>query len=163
MPPNRVEFIQGAQLAIRVGVAAALSLAVARLLKVQFPIYAMIAAVIVTDLTPSQSRDLGLRRLAATVVGAMCGAACGAVMPQALWSIGVSISLSMLVCHMLPARDGMRVAGYICGIVMLEHSAEPWIYAYLRMIETVIGIVVAWGVSYVPKLIRLPEAPQPKL
>jgi hypothetical protein len=43
MLPPRVELIQGVQLAIRVGVAAALSLAVAYLLKVQFPIYAMIA------------------------------------------------------------------------------------------------------------------------
>jgi uncharacterized membrane protein YgaE (UPF0421/DUF939 family) len=162
MLPHRLELIQGVQLALRVGVAAALALGVAQVLRLQFPIYAMIGAVIVTDLTPAQSRNLGVRRLAATVVGGICGAALSSALPQTLWSIGLSISLSMLICHLLRAQDGVRVAGYICGIVMFEHGAQPWHYAFFRVIETIIGILVAWGISYVPKLIRLAE-PSAKL
>jgi uncharacterized membrane protein YccC len=47
----------------------------------------------------------------------------------------------------------VKVAGYICGIVLLEHATEPHSYAFLRFLETVIGVLVAWAISYVPKLI----------
>jgi hypothetical protein len=55
------------------------------------------------------------------------------------------------------ARDGAKVAGFICGIIVLDHSPEPWVAAYSRFIETALGVVVAWLISYVPKLIRIEE------
>jgi hypothetical protein len=53
------------------------------------------------------------------------------------------------------------VAGYICGVIVLDRSLEPWHHAYSRLIETLLGIVVAWAISYVPKLIRLNEPTKP--
>ena len=51
------EFIhRGVQLAIRAAVAAGLSVAIAQLFNLQYPIYAFLTAIIVTDLTPSESR-----------------------------------------------------------------------------------------------------------
>jgi uncharacterized membrane protein YccC len=66
--------VSGIQLALRAVVAAGLSVALAQLCKFEQPIYAPIAAVIVTDLSPSHISKLGLRRLVATIVGAACGA-----------------------------------------------------------------------------------------
>src|SRR4051812_10807000 len=66
--------ISNAQLAIRAAGAAALAAAIALSLKLDHPIYAVLAAIIATDLTPRQSRQLGLRRLAATLLGALGGA-----------------------------------------------------------------------------------------
>ena len=43
-------------------------------------------------------------------------------------------------------------------IVVLDHSVEPWHYAFYRLIETALGVVVAWLISYVPKLIRIEES-----
>jgi hypothetical protein len=61
--PNEAKltvFTIGAQLAIRAGLSAGLSLALATALYMKHPLYAMIAAIIVTDLSPSRSRHLGL-------------------------------------------------------------------------------------------------------
>lgn len=61
--------------------------------------------------------------------------------------------MAMLTSHLLKAADGARVVGYICGIIPLDHSLEPWSYALHRFLETVIGILAALVIIYVPKLI----------
>ena len=44
------------QLAFRTAIAAGLAVAIAQLFRLEYPLYALIAAVIVTDLSPSQTR-----------------------------------------------------------------------------------------------------------
>lgn len=66
--------VSGIQLAFRAAVAAGLSVALAQLRKFEQPIYALIAAVIVTDLPAFRTSKLGQWRLVATIVGAACGA-----------------------------------------------------------------------------------------
>jgi len=151
-------FMSGVQLALRAAVAAALSIAIAQALKLEHPIYAFLAAVIVTDLLPSQSQHLGLRRLLATILGAVCGAALSPMLAPSPLGIGLGVLLAMLMSQLFRAQDAAKVAGYICGIVVLDHSTEPWHYAFYRLIETALGVVVAWAISYVPKLIRIEES-----
>lgn len=150
-------FVRGVQLAVRAGAAASLSLAIAKFFDLQFPIYAFIAAVIVTDLSPLQTRQLGLRRLVATVVGAVCGAVLSPLLPPGPLAIGLSVVIAMVLCDVLGAPEGAKVSGYICGLVVFYQSSEPWSYAFFRFMETGLGVAVAWLVSYVPKLIRAEE------
>jgi uncharacterized membrane protein YgaE (UPF0421/DUF939 family) len=124
----------------------------------QYPLYAFLAAVIVTDLSPQMSRQLGLRRIVSTIIGAIVGAALSQSLPSGPLSVGASILAAMLICQILRVSEGARVAGYICGIVVLDASIDPWSYAFYRCVETTLGVVVAWGISYVPKLIQLDDA-----
>ena len=146
--------MSGLQLAMRAGLAAGLSIAIAQFFKLQYPIYAFIAAVIVTDLTPARSRQLGFIRLVATVVGALLGATLSAAFPPGPVTVGVSIVLAMLACHLIRAPEGAKVAGFICGLVVFDHASEPFHYAFFRFIETMLGVTMAWAISYMPKLIR---------
>jgi uncharacterized membrane protein YgaE (UPF0421/DUF939 family) len=141
------------QLTTRASVAAVLALIIARWLELDFPIYAFIAAVLATDLDPATSQKLGLRRMFATVVGALCGAISSLMLPPGILSIGIGFFTAMLLAQMLGAGEGARVAGYISGIVLLEHGSEPWHYAFHRFIETAIGVAVAWLISSIPKLL----------
>ena len=145
------------QVAFRAALAAGVSVLLAQLCRFEHPIYALIAAVIVTDLSPSRTTKLGLQRLVATVAGASCGAVAGTVLGASAWAIGLSIFVAMAICHLLRVSDGAKVAGYICGIVMLAHGAHPWSYAFFRLIETSLGIGVAWLLSLVPRLIHVEE------
>jgi uncharacterized membrane protein YgaE (UPF0421/DUF939 family) len=153
-----VEIIKGLQLAVRAAAAGGISYAIAELFRLDYPVFAFAAAVIATDLTPRQSQELGLRRIVATIVGALCGAVLGLVVRPGAWTLGLSILVAMLVCQLLGARDGSRVAGYTCGIIVISESLDPWMHATLRFVETVLGVAVAWLISYVPKLIRIAEA-----
>ena len=140
--------------------AAGCAVAVAQFLKFEHPIYAFLAAVIVTDLNPSTSWKLGLQRLVATVVGAVCGATLSPLLPTGPIAIAVSILIAMLLCQVPQAREGAKVAGFICGIIVLDDSLEPWRTGFLRFAETVLGIAVAWFISYLPKLIRIDQSKQ---
>ena len=139
-------------MALRAAVGASLSFAIAQLLNLEHPIFAFTAAVIVTDLKPAQSREMGFRRLGATAMGGMTGAALSFALPPGPLSIGASVLVAMFLADMLGAREGAKIAGYICGLIVLEQSTAPWHDALYRVIETALGVSVAWLISYVPKL-----------
>ena len=84
------------------------------------------------------------------------------ILPADFWAVGVSVLIAILVSELLRAREGGRVAGYICGIIVLDQNLSPLHYATWRCVETVVGVGVAWIVSYVPKLIRVEEAMEHK-
>lgn len=146
------------QLALRAGLAAGLAAGSAQLLGLPFPIYAMIAAVIVSDLDPARTRNLAAQRVAGTVLGASLGAALAAL-SSGPGMIALGVCGAMLACHALRMGDAARLAGYVCGIVLLDHVSQPWAYAAHRLLETLLGLAIAVLVSLVPKLVRVEEDP----
>jgi uncharacterized membrane protein YgaE (UPF0421/DUF939 family) len=148
------------QLSLRAAVSAGLAVAIAELLRLQYPLYALIGAVIVSDLSPSQTRQLGLRRLAGSVLGATIGAAISQLLPSAPWAIGLSVLSAMFLSHLLHLEGAAKITGYVCGIVVLDHGAQPWSYALYRLIETILGVGMAILVSLVPKLLPTNQTKQ---
>lgn len=147
------------QLAIRAALAAGLSVAAAQLLSLPYPIYAMISAVLVTDLTAAETRKLALPRLAATVAGTLLGATINSVLPTSLWTVVFGILGAMLLSDLLRLRNAAKVAGYICGVVLIDHGEQPWFYAFVRMVETLVGLGVAVLISLLPKLVPSDRSP----
>lgn len=145
------------QLAGRSAIAAAVAVAIVQWLGTTHPIYAMIAAVIVTDLRPEQSRQFARNRFAGTVIGAGLGAAAVPWLGPSALAVLLTVSTMMMLCHALKLDGAAKVSGYVCGIVVLEHSGNAWHYAGERLVETLVGIGVALALSLVPKLIRVDE------
>jgi uncharacterized membrane protein YgaE (UPF0421/DUF939 family) len=154
MSPSPLRFVD-VQLSIRVALAAGLSVVAAQWLSLPYPIYAMISAVLVTDLEAAESRKLALPRLAATVLGTLLGATINSVLPVGVWTVAFGVLGAMLLSDLLRLRHAAKVAGYICGVVLIDHGDQPWFYAFMRMAETCVGIGVALLVSLLPKLLPL--------
>jgi uncharacterized membrane protein YgaE (UPF0421/DUF939 family) len=142
------------QSSLRASLSAGFAVAIAHLLRLQYPIYALIAAVVVSDLSPSQTRRLGLRRVVGSMVGAVVGAALSLFVSPSWWATGLTVLVAMFLSHLLRLQGAAKISGYVGGIIVLNHGSHPWSYALYRLIETVLGIIIAILVSLFPKLIR---------
>jgi uncharacterized membrane protein YgaE (UPF0421/DUF939 family) len=154
---TRPQLVTALQLSIRAALSAGVAVAIAQLLNLPSPVFAMVGAVIVTDLSPTVTQELALRRLAATVLGATVGAALSQALPPSPLAAGFSILVAMFLSHLLHLEVAAKVTGFVCGIVVLEFADQPWAHAMDRTLETALGIGVAYLVSLVPKLIGVEE------
>jgi uncharacterized membrane protein YgaE (UPF0421/DUF939 family) len=142
---------------LRIGLAAGLAVGIAQSVRLPYPLYALVAVVIVSDLSAARTRELALRRLVGTVLGSALGATLHPWLPPAAWSIGLGVLAAMFLSYLIRLDEAAKVAGYVCGIVMLEHGDHPWSYALYRLVETTLGIGLAVLVSLVPFLIPIDQ------
>ena len=156
-----VERVTATQLSVRAAMAAALAFLVAELLGADYAIYALVAAVIVTDLSPAKSRRLAIQRMAGTIIGAVTGALLLYVLPNGPIALALAIFGAMMVTQAFRFEiSAARVAGYVAAIVMFAFRDDPWRYAFDRAWETLVGIGSALVVGLVPLWVRKEKARQ---
>src|SRR5690242_3139310 len=157
-----LKFRIGMQLAFRAAAGAAVSLALARAFNLETPIFALIAAVIVTDRDAAETRRLGIRRVISTAIGALCGVALAQVIGTSAWEAALAIFIAMTLSIAVTQLGDPKIAAYLCALIIINYSDNPFHYAFFRFIETVLGIIVAWAISLIPKVVHLEEAEEEK-
>lgn len=151
--------LHAVQMAGRAALAATLAFWAAKLFGSDYAIYALISAVMVTNLSVQETRDQALPRLVGTVIGGVVGALWTYVLPSGPIAIGVAIFVAMLPMYLLKLDGGAKLTGYMAALVIYTHAGDPWIYAVMRGFETVLGIAAAGVVSYLPKFLPRPTPP----
>jgi uncharacterized membrane protein YgaE (UPF0421/DUF939 family) len=143
------------QLSVRTGISTALAFGLATFFQLPYPLYALISALLVTDLSPSRTRQLAFCNLAGSVLGAVVGAVCISLLPSASWSIGLGIFIALFLSHLLHVQDAAKITALVCIIVMLYHGDRPWLFSLYRLMETMLGIGIAVLASFVPKVLPI--------
>jgi uncharacterized membrane protein YgaE (UPF0421/DUF939 family) len=151
--PAPSQLLPAVQLSSRAAVAALLSVAIAQNFGLM-PLQALITSVLVIDSSPEETRRLALQRFAGTVLGGLLGVTLGVALGQSALSVGFGVLAAMLSSHLLRLDGAARLSGYVCGLVLLHQAGAPWSYAFNRLLETTLGIVMAVLTSFVPKLIQ---------
>ena len=134
-------------LAAKTTLAASLSWWLAKLLGVRDGYWGSISAIILLQsnvgATVTASRD----RVIGTVIGAAVGFAFSLMHP--LWlSYVLALLVAMFACVLMGMRNSSRLAGVTITIVMLVHQeGAKWGLAFDRVIEVLLGIVVALAVT----------------
>lgn len=140
--------------ALRVAIAVIAAFAVVRLVGLPQGWWAVITALLVVQTSVGGSLKAALDRLWGTLAGALYGAAVAITIPHATdLGLGIAIAAAILPLAYLAAVNPIfRVAPVTALIVMLPiygHSASPLISALDRVIEIIIGNVVALAVTFV--------------
>jgi uncharacterized membrane protein YccC len=73
--------------------------------------------------------------------------------------VAIAIFLAIVASTAVTQLSDPKFSAYLCALILLNHSDQPLQYAYMRLVETAIGITVGWAVSMVPKLIYIDDAP----
>jgi uncharacterized membrane protein YccC len=140
--------------ALRVGVAVAAAYGVIKLLGLPQGWWAVITALLVVQTSIGGSFKAALDRLWGTIAGAIYGALVAIVIPHTTdWGLAAAIILAILpLAYLAAVNIAFRVAPVTALIVLLPiygHAGNPLISAADRIIEIIIGNVVALAVTLV--------------
>jgi uncharacterized membrane protein YgaE (UPF0421/DUF939 family) len=132
-----------AKAAFKTAIAATASSVLAQELHMEYQFYAAIAAIIVMAPTTNSTQLLGIQRLIGTAIGAVVGAIFSVVAGSHAWALGVSVFFTIYLTSAGKCPEAAKLAGYVSAIVILSQSHNPWLYAWGRFLETLLGIGVA--------------------
>jgi uncharacterized membrane protein YgaE (UPF0421/DUF939 family) len=136
--------------AFKTGLAAVLSYYLASFMNLPESYWAAISAIIVMYSDVGKTVKASGYRLIGTAIGVTIGAASAALFGVHLWSFGLAVTLTVLICAFLGFEDAARLSGVAVAIVMLVgRPGRPWIAAIHRFLEVSFGIVIAVLVSMV--------------
>ena len=133
--------------ALKMAVAAAITFLITQQLHWDYPFYAVIASIIVMTTTYGSTLTLGIQRVIGTAIGAVGGAFFTIVLGTNFWSVLSSVFFTTLLASW-KFQEASKMAGYVSTIVILSHNQSPWLYAWSRFWETLLGIGVALFVNH---------------
>jgi len=130
---------------IRTAIAAAISLAVARLFGFPEAYWSAIATLVVMQSTLGATLLISVERIAATALGALAGALAATYFPGNLFVFaGAVFVLGLLCAAFRMEKTAYRYASITLAIIVLIPRSNPaWIIALHRFLEVSVGILVA--------------------
>ncbi|HEX5400005.1 MAG TPA: FUSC family protein [Verrucomicrobiae bacterium] len=136
---------RGLEHAVRTGLAAAASLAVASLCGMPEAYWAPITTLIVMQSTLGAAWAISKQRLIGTALGAAMGALVAGCFDRGIVAFGLAIFALGAICGTLRLdQAAYKFAGITLAIVMLIARADAiWITAIHRFVEVSLGIAVA--------------------
>ena len=134
---------------VRTAVAATVSLAVARLVRMPEAYWAAVTTLIVMQSTLGAALTVSWKRLVGTALGACVGALVTTYFPpKALVFGAVVFAIGLISATLHLDRTAYRFASITLAIVMLIRRTNPaWVVATHRFAEVSVGIVVGLALT----------------
>ena len=134
-------------LAGKTALAAGLCYWLAQLAGLQDGYWGSISAIIVLQSNVGSTVTASRDRLIGTLIGAGFGAVFS-LLGEGLWAYLLAILTAMVTCSLLGLKNSSRLAAVTVTILMLVHrSGSNWTMPLHRVLEVLLGIVVALGIS----------------
>lgn len=151
-------------LSIRVTIAALVALALARLLQLPLPLWAVLTAVIVTQMSVGRSLMATFDYLVGTLGGAIYGGAIGVLIPHAseialLAVLALAVTPLAFIAAINPRFSVAPITAIIVLLIPTMTYATPFASAFDRVIEVALGGVTGLVVSF----LLLPASAHPQV
>lgn len=129
---------------IKTAIAVSLSISTAKILRLEYPFFAAIAAIFSMENSISNSFKAAVNRLLGTLVGASIGLIFVFIRPGDAILSGLGTMLLIFICNIFKWDKAIAIAGIVFASIMLTPNLKnPISYSIIRVIETLIGIVIA--------------------
>jgi uncharacterized membrane protein YccC len=140
-------------LSIRVTIAALAALALAQLLHLPLPLWAVLTAVIVTQMSVGRSLKAAFDYLVGTLGGAIYGGAIGVLIPHAseialLAVLALAVAPLAFIAAINPRFSVAPITAIIVLLIPTFTSASPIASAFDRVLEVALGGIVGLAVSF---------------
>jgi uncharacterized membrane protein YccC len=136
-------------LALKTAMAAGLCYWLARLAGLQDGYWGSISAIIVLQSDVGSTVTASRDRLIGTLIGAAFGTVFS-LLGTGLWPYLAAVIIAMVTCSLLGLKNSSRLAAVTVTILMLVHRAgSNWILPLHRVLEVLLGIIVALVISTV--------------
>lgn len=139
-----------ARRAFKVALAATISTAIAQALGLPVPWFATISAIVAVEVTLQVSVRAARNSVLGAVVGAAAGLAMATVAKDQVWAVGLVVLVSFAVFGLARMDQVGRQAALVASVIVLIPASTGLStpeFALVRLVETLIGIVVALVVN----------------
>jgi uncharacterized membrane protein YccC len=134
-------------LAVKTAMAAGICYWLARLAGLQDGYWGSISAIIVLQSNVGSTVTASRDRLIGTLIGAGFGTIFS-LLSEGLWIYLLAVVAAMVTCSLLGLKNSSRLAAVTVTILMLVHrTGSNWTLPLHRVIEVLLGIVVALAIS----------------
>jgi uncharacterized membrane protein YccC len=134
-------------LSVKTAMAAGICYWLARVAGLQDGYWGSISAIIVLQSNVGSTVTASRDRLIGTLIGAAYGAVFS-LLGTELWPYLLAVITAMVTCSLLGLKNSSRLAGVTVTIIMLVHrTGSNWTLPLHRLLEVLLGIVVALGIS----------------
>ena len=128
---------------IKTAISVLLSIIVLRYLEMD-PFFACISAVVTMQTTVDVSFKAGAERMIGTLVGAGIAIIFSLIAPNNILLIGIGIIIIIYISNLIHQQNAASLACIVFLAIMINLTDQtPIQHAYARIIETLIGIVIA--------------------
>ncbi|OOM69673.1 aromatic acid exporter family protein [Clostridium sp. BL-8] len=132
---------------IRVGISAALCMLASNLLKLKFPFFVLLPAVMPISTFFGETLKFGINRIIGTLIGAVIGVMLASIQTENTLLIGLGVIILIYVCNYLKWDSTTSIACLVFVSIMVSAKESAFEYSAHRLLDTFIGIVITTVVN----------------
>lgn len=110
-------------------------------------LWCTLTAIIVLQVQLGGTYKAALIRFLGVAIGSLLGGVCTTFLGSNPLSLAVSIFFTVILCSILNLKDSIRIACVSVAVVMvlwgLRPENSPWTFAFFRVLDSCLGIIVA--------------------
>lgn len=131
----------------KTGISVALCIFLVQSLNLESPLLAVVAAIITIQPSITKSIVHGSNRAIATLIGGLIGLVIVMLFGAHPIIIGLAVILAIAISIKLKLQEAIVITTITVVAVMVDVTGDPKIFAFYRLLETLIGIAVGVGVN----------------
>ncbi|MEE0965717.1 MAG: aromatic acid exporter family protein [Bacilli bacterium] len=132
---------------LKTGLVVALSVILSAILKLEYPFFVVMTAIISMDKTMVNSLKMGRNRVFGTFLGACIGIGLSYIDRGNPLLCGLGIIILIQICNHLKLQGAITIGGIVMTAIMVHTDKTPLYYGFHRTLDTLVGATISFVVN----------------